>query len=103
MLTAFLVAVAGLKILRPMAPSRTFNGRILRELERATGYAVAMTAYCDPARIPSLIRRRRAPRAGPRPRHRGRTIAQGWESGNSERPNIEPLIHAELAGQAALP
>src|SRR5208337_1921641 len=61
-----------------------FNGRILREFERATGYAVAYDGLLRP-RANSFadrgaLRRRRAPRAGPRPRHRGGTIAQGWEA-----------------------
>ena len=44
------------KILRLLAPSGAFNGRILKAFEHESGFAVAYDAYGDPARIPSLIR-----------------------------------------------
>jgi len=55
MLTAFLVAVAGLKILRLTAPSRTSMGESSGSSSARPVMPSHMTAYCDPARIPLLI------------------------------------------------
>ncbi len=44
------------KVLRLLAPSGAFSGKMLREFERESGYAVAYDAYGDPGRIPSLLK-----------------------------------------------
>src|SRR5208283_657388 len=44
------------KVLRLLAPSGSFNAKMLREFERESGYVIDYDAYGDPARIASLIK-----------------------------------------------
>lgn len=44
------------KVLRLLAPSGSFDAKMLREFERESGYAIAYDAYGDPARLPALLK-----------------------------------------------